>query len=131
MTSTSSSDPKRSDLLKRLFMLGCLGAFVGSLLAGLVPIYLGRSQSQQAAVETTEAGAADPQAELRQRERGYEIVLEREPNNPVALEGLAQTRMALGDAAGAIAPLAALVSAYPDRADYQEQLDRARQAATP
>jgi len=120
--------PKASDIIKRIFMLGCLGAFAGSFLAGLIPLYLSQSQPQ-AAVETTD-GAVDPQTELRQRERGYEIVLEREPNNPVALEGLAHTRLELGDAEGAIAPLEMLVKAYPDRADYQEQLAAAQEMAT-
>ncbi|MBE9102442.1 tetratricopeptide repeat protein [Vacuolonema iberomarrocanum] len=128
MTSAQSTKAKTSDIIKRLFMIGCLGAFAGSFLAGLIPLYL--NQSQPEAVETTSDGlGTEAHVELRQRERGYEIVLEREPDNQIALEGLAKTRLDLGDPNGAIAPLEMLVAVYPDRADYQEQLATAKQQA--
>lgn len=134
MTSAQSSKTKSSDIIKRLFLLGSLAAFAGSFLAGLIPLYLSQAQSPStpSTLEEPIAAESDAQLELQQRERGFEIVLEREPNNSVALEGLAQTRLELGDAEGAIAPLEMLVKAYPDRADYQELLATAQElAATP
>ncbi|MEO1148925.1 MAG: tetratricopeptide repeat protein [Cyanobacteria bacterium J06638_22] len=129
MTSAQSSKAKPSEIIKRLFLLGCLGAFAGSFLAGLIPLYF--SQPATEAIEVPSDGLdTEANVELRQRERGYEIVLEQEPDNQIALEGLAQTRLDLGDPNGAIAPLEMLVKLYPDREDYQEQLDMAEQQAS-
>lgn len=93
--------------------------FLGSMVANAVPMYLqalNPSQTPDVAQPISEADT------LKSQERGYEIVLQREPNNPTALEGLASTRLQLNDLQGAIAPLEKLVKLYPDRSDYQAQL---------
>jgi hypothetical protein len=131
MTSAQSSKAKPAEIIKRLFLLGCLGAFAGSFLAGLIPLYLSQPTTEDIEAPSDGSGSeAQAQVELRQRERGYEIVLEQESDNQIALEGLAQTRLELGDPNGAIAPLEMLVKLYPDREDYQEQLAMAEQQAS-
>lgn len=66
---------------------------------------------------------------LDAQERGYELVLQREPNNVVALEGLATTRLEMNDPQGAIAPLENLVKLNPGNTEYVAQLAQARQQA--
>ncbi|TVQ42917.1 MAG: tetratricopeptide repeat protein [Gloeocapsa sp. DLM2.Bin57] len=51
---------------------------------------------------------------LKSQEEGYLIVLEREPDNTSALQGLVDIRIQLNDLEGTIAPLEKLISIYPD-----------------
>ncbi|MDB9519200.1 tetratricopeptide repeat protein [Roseofilum reptotaenium CS-1145] len=59
------------------------------------------------------------QAKLEAQERGYELVLEREPENQSVLRGLLDVRLELRDIAGAIAPLERLVELNPQDVQYQ------------
>jgi len=99
--------------------------FVGSLVSGMLPAYQGQS-SPQGATEPSAAAALQVHA-LQEQARKYEQILAQEPNNLAALEGLVQTRLSLRDPQGAIAPLETLVKLYPDRTDYQSQLESAQQ----
>lgn len=82
-----------------------------------------------AANQSTTTTAVDP---VQQEIKGYEQVLQREPNNQAALEGLVNARLKMNDAAGAIEPLEKLVQLHPERTDYATLLDKIRSlAATP
>jgi tetratricopeptide (TPR) repeat protein len=67
------------------------------------------------------------QAELEAQARGYELVLEREPENQTALEGLVDTRIQMGDIEGVVAPLQKLVDLNPDITDYAVLLAQTNQ----
>ncbi|MBD2442391.1 tetratricopeptide repeat protein [Dolichospermum sp. FACHB-1091] len=67
---------------------------------------------QQAAVKSAET-------ELKKQIKGYELVLQREPNNQLALEKLSIIRLKSGDNQGAIALMEKLVKLHPDKQDYQ------------
>lgn len=69
----------------------------------------------------------DRQAELEGRANGYELVLEREPDNQAALEGLVEARIGLGDLAGAAEPLSRLAELNPQEPRYAVLLAQTKQ----
>ncbi len=58
---------------------------------------------------------------------GYEKVLEREPNNDTALNGLLDIRLQQKDIESAIAPLAKLAKIHPEQTEYSTLLAQAKQ----
>lgn len=58
---------------------------------------------------------------------GYEKVLEREPNNDTALNGLLDIRLKQKDIESAIAPLAKLAKIHPEQTEYSTLLAQAKQ----
>lgn len=90
-----------------VIVAGC--AFLGSTAFGVLSM-LGDARQEPV--------ATDPNAEIIQQleaqEQNYALVVEREPDNQVALEGLVQTRIQLGDFVGAIAPIETLLAQDPD-----------------
>lgn len=83
----------------------------------------GSSYSNTASTPTE----TDRQAELEGRANGYELVLQREPDNQAALEGLVEARIGLGDLAGAAEPLARLAELNPQEPRYSVLLAQAKQ----
>ncbi|MBE9065467.1 tetratricopeptide repeat protein [Leptolyngbya cf. ectocarpi LEGE 11479] len=73
------------------------------------------------------AASPDRQAELEGRANGYELVLEREPDNQAALEGLVEARIGLEDLSGAVEPLARLAELNPQEPRYAVLLAQAKQ----
>lgn len=76
---------------------------------------------------STEAISASQQAELESQAKGYELVLQREPDNQTALRGVLDVRIQMGDIEGAIAPLERLAELNPDQTDYAVLLAQAKQ----
>ena len=58
---------------------------------------------------------------------GYQKVLEREPNNDTALNGLLKIRLQQKDLEGAIAPLSKLAQIHPEQTEYNILLAQAKQ----
>ncbi|MEL6930228.1 MAG: tetratricopeptide repeat protein [Cyanobacteria bacterium J06600_6] len=58
---------------------------------------------------------------------GYQKVLEREPNNDTALNGLLKIRLQQKDLTGAIAPLETLAKLHPEQTEYGVLLAQAKQ----
>lgn len=109
-----------------------LVAFVG---IGLAPIITPIVNGVMGAAQTTGTNtAATPtttpnsqQGDLEAQARGYELVVQREPNNETALRGLLETRLKLQDIPGAIAALEQLVALNPQRTDYAVLLAQGKQ----
>lgn len=96
--------------------------FLGSMAASTVSLYTA-SNAETPAPVMSEEPTLDSQA------RGYELVLQREPDNVTALEGLANTRLEMNEPKGAIAPLERLVELNPNSTDYATQLAETKQQA--
>jgi tetratricopeptide (TPR) repeat protein len=62
--------------------------------------------------------SAVKQEELASQALGYQMVLEREPDNQAALRGLLDTRLQQGDLKQAIEPLEKLAQLNPQQSDY-------------
>ncbi|MBF2000799.1 MAG: tetratricopeptide repeat protein [Synechococcales cyanobacterium M58_A2018_015] len=107
---------------KQLLLLVSLVMFGSSTLLATLRLF------STGAPQTADPVAAESPT-LADQARGYELVLQREPDNTVALEGLATARLQMQDAQAAIAPLEKLVKLNPDRADYAALLAQARQAS--
>lgn len=109
-----------------------LVAFVG---IGLAPIITPIVNGVMGAAQTTGTNTAttptttpnSQQGDLEAQARGYELVVQREPNNETALRGLLETRLKLQDIPGAIAALEQLVALNPQRTDYAVLLAQGKQ----
>ena len=85
-------------------------------------------ENQSLSSSTTVSGISpESQAQLEAEAKGYELVLQREPDNQIALRGLLDARLKQGDLIGAIAPLERLADLNPSETDYQILLAQAKQ----
>jgi hypothetical protein len=90
----------------RWLVVSVLVVAVGAFLAlSVLPFLTARGDRATSSTPAPQAEATDARAELEARAKGYELVLEREPDNQTAIEGLVDARIQLGDIAGVIAPL--------------------------
>jgi hypothetical protein len=111
-------------IIQKAFIVASGLAFLGTMTIPMMTIFKGErentSQTQanapgqptKAEIDKTKAIAA-----------GYEKVLEREPNNPSALQGLVEARLKIGDLAGAIAPMEKLTKIYPEEKGLKQLLE--------
>ncbi len=135
-SSSNSSKQKRNrkltgkEIFQKAFSLFGAIAFLSMTGSALIKMYSNAFQPGQERAQDPTTAVSDRMSELTARETGYELVLEREPNNPVALEGLANTRIEMGDFEGAIEPLLKLIDLYPDTSKYQNSLQLAREQAS-
>ena len=125
-TQKKSSDSRvhRSDRIKQIFALVSMVSFGGSAIFGVVSLFSSglSSQHQQKSAPV----AVSQESLLAAQEGGYQTVLQREPQNQTALEGLANVRLQMNNQVGAIEPLEKLVKLNPDRADYKALLGQAK-----
>jgi hypothetical protein len=101
-TQKKSSDSRvhRSDRIKQIFALVSMVGFGGSAIFGVVSLFSSglSSQHQQKSAPV----AVSQESLLAAQERGYQTVLQREPQNQTALEGLANVRLQMNNQVGAI-----------------------------
>ncbi len=110
--------------LQQIFAVVSFVSFFGSTAyGGVEAINNATKQSRTDAPTAAVSRAAQVQAQAK----GYELVLQREPENQVALEGLMQARLQMRDGRGAIAPLGKLVKLHPERQDYKLLLAQVKQ----
>lgn len=121
---------KRNRWLISSVLIIAVVAFAGLSFAPTIGAAFRRNQTEATTSEeqTTATGLTESQrSELETQAKGYELVLEREPNNQTALEGLIDTRIQLGDVEGVIEPLQQLVELNPERPEYSVLLAQTQQ----
>jgi len=116
---------QRIEKRKKAIALVSMVSFFGSLLfTGVSTVYKSIHQT------TRENAPLTAEASLQQQARNYELVLQREPNNQMALEQLSLLRLQLQDVKGSVAILAKLAKQHPDRKDYQVLLQQMRKQSS-
>ena len=118
---------KARQLRVRIVTLVSVLAFFGTFGASTIRLFISGMEQPTQEAEGAEAALNEREAQLRAQERGYQLVLEREPENRVALEGLANVRIEMEDTEGAIEPLEKLLVLDPDRQDYRVLLEELKQ----
>lgn len=117
------SQPRSRWFLNIVLALGAV-AFIG---LSMLPLFEGIVRESQPTKQVTPVVSPSPQAEQKSRlvseAQSYEVVLQQEPNNQVALQGLVNARLKLGDIEGAIAPLEKLIALNPQ--DFRPVLIKA------
>ncbi len=71
--------------------------------------------------------STSPTADLEAQAKGYEMVLQREPNNQTALRGLVETRIQQGKLDAVLDPIQKLAELNPDQPDYGILLAQTKQ----
>jgi tetratricopeptide (TPR) repeat protein len=111
-----------------------LGIMLFSLITvSALPLVGSVVEGQQFAKKADSESIVLSQQELTRLEAeasGYQTVLEREPNNDTALNGLLKIRLQQKDIKGAIAPLEKLAKLHPEQTEYTILLAQAKQQVT-
>lgn len=118
---------KRNRWLTVLVLAVGVFAFVG--FSVILPFSGAFQQSQRptgSATPSPRAGAS-PTADLEAQAKGYELVLQREPENQTALRGLVETRIQQGKLEELLEPLQKLADLNPDQPDYAVLLAQTKQ----
>jgi regulator of sirC expression with transglutaminase-like and TPR domain len=125
MSKTKSKKATKSKRLSRIVTLILGLGFAGSTLAIALSSVFSQDNSSSVSNNNTDAATIEEQIQLQAR--GYEKVLEREPQNVAALEGLAQIYLQTGDPKKAIPTLEKLVEYYPEQPQYAGILELIKQ----
>lgn len=115
---------KRNRWLTIVVMSVGVLAFVG--FSVILP-FSGAFQQSQRANNTPSPSPSGSPADLEAQAKGYELVLQREPDNQTALRGLVETRIQQGKLDGLVEPLQKLADLNPNQPDYQVLLAQAKQ----
>ena len=118
-----SQNTSQKPIQRILVILSAL-AFAGSTVIGIIGLYVNAFQAPK---DATSTATASKDAQLKAQERGYELVLQREPENQLALRGLVEARLQRNDLQGAIEPMEKLVKLNPDNPQYKALLDGIKQ----
>ena len=122
-----TSEKKRSLWLYIVLVL-MVFALIGFSLVPLVTTIISNNQSREATASASVAGIPSAvQNKLETELQGYTLVLEREPSNETALQGLLETQLKLGKLNDATVSLEKLANFHPEELDYQILLAQAKQ----
>ncbi len=118
---------KNSQTKRSRWIYGTLILMLMALISfSMLPLVSSIVQARQPRSGETSARSEEA-ARLENEALGYQLVLEREPDNPNALSGLLEAKLRLGDLNGAIIPLERLAQLNPQQPDYGILLAQAKQ----
>lgn len=121
----SSSPDKKQNKTWILVVIGIIVvAFIG---VSVFPLLNSSGNQQQANTVPSPTATQQSQEDLASKARGYEAVLEREPDNESALQGLIEVRIQQGDIEGALVPLEKLADLNPEQDAYRILLAQGKQ----
>ena len=114
------SQPRRRWFISVVLVLAVIG-FVGFSMFPLISSAFKENQLSTGATPPASSQTLETsqKSQLEQQARGYELVLEREPDNQTALRGLVEARIQLRDIKGAIAPLEKLAASNPNQTEVR------------
>lgn len=118
---------KNSRWLINTFLVVTIVGFLGFSFFPLLENILPRFKSSAASTVPSPQSPSPNNVDLAAQAKGYELVLQREPDNSTALRGLLEIRLQQGDLKGAIVPLEKLVQVKNEESDYAVLLAQARQ----
>lgn len=111
------------NLILAIASLSLIGIFVG-------PIFVTAFQGNPTSSPTPGESVASDQSELEAQARGYELVLERDPDPETALyalRGLIEVRLQQGNLEATVEPLTRLAEMSPDQPEYTVLLGQIQQ----
>lgn len=100
--------------VKRIILIFAGLAFLGGTVLTSLSFLQGEQTGQRGGGYPTAEGEASVEERLTAIEEGYTAVLEREPENLTALQGLVQARVEMGKLEEALEPLTSLQELNPD-----------------
>jgi cytochrome c-type biogenesis protein CcmH/NrfG len=111
MSDSSSKSPS----YQKIFIIVSGLIFLGSMsIFPMMGLFKGNSSESARAPAAQNQGTAPSPDKIKEIERGYEKVLEREPDNVTALKGLAEVRLKQRDLKGGVVPLKKLSKMFPE-----------------
>ena len=117
-----SKKEERKKRIIRIFTLISATAFLGSAGFGFIRMLTNPARSTQVSTQ-----AEDLTQQLQAQARGYEMVLQREPENQIALQGLVEIRLQMNDFERIVEPLETLISLSPEQEQYKTLLATIKQ----
>lgn len=123
---TSSQSQKKRSWWLYVVLVSMVLLLLGFFLLPLVSAFFQPGNSVSASTQVP-GFFSKTGAQLEDEARGYELVLQREPENQTALRGLLEAKLGLGDIPGSIAPLEKLANLNPQETDYLLLLAQAKQ----
>jgi tetratricopeptide (TPR) repeat protein len=116
----------RQKRLQKLRMVVMACAFTFTFGSPFARMFL-QSFEEPTQAEVAKQEAKERQQDIQEKIKGYQLVLEREPENRNALEGLANAHIQLGNTKKALDRLEQLAKLYPENSSYQQQANRLKQ----
>lgn len=125
------SQPRNRWIVQIILALAVL-TFVGISLVPIISALNDTSSSTPNPSNPRDVATSNQTSKLQDEVRGYELVLQREPENQTALKGLLEARLQLlslkqGDIQGVIQPLEKLAKLNPQQSEYGVLLAQAKQ----
>ena len=116
----SQKNERKKRIIRIVTLISAI-AFLGSSGFGLIRMLINPAKSTQVSTQ------AELKQQLQAQARGYEMVLQREPENQTALQGLVEIRLQMNDFKRTIEPLETLVGLNPEQEQYKTLLATIKQ----